>query len=538
VFGPSTEPILDNLERWREPLKIEGYELHGFQQFGLRRAMESDFWFWNWSTGAEKSFCCAAAAKELFAQDRIDQVIACTVSDSKLDLCKFFTNAGLDAVVNDGTKPKRRRGYHQRHQVYVMNYDKLRVDYDEIEELIAGARTVFIFDEASKIVIAGKRNKARQAFEKLIRLTLSDSKVWPMSASVVNGNPLRFRDVFGIGQGRGNPLGPKHDFERRYADKITTVDIRTKTGKTFPLTNYDWNLTRLQEVRHRTGDRTQAVRKTDPGVREFFKGMQTIVARVQMSPDERKLAEAITDSAWGAYQRRETLGPYYHLLRVAANVPTALLHTELEVGKEIARIVGPDLITKIASTKLAKLNDKLTSIREQGDKVLVFTHWTTLTLHLIKDKIEVPHVVHFGVGQSDKESQRVKEEFKTDPDITCFLTSDAGAYGMNMQCARYVIQYDPTYSYDEGMQRASRIDRADSHLDGLTNYVFVTQDSVEERVWAANNGRRLISAAVQGTEEVQSYQTMTGRLWTPEEEARARLSESKATSWLILGNRL
>jgi superfamily II DNA or RNA helicase len=544
LFGPSCEQILKNLERWMEPLVIEGYELYKFQQFGLRRAFESEDWFWNWATGAGKSFVCAAAAKELFAQGAIDQVIACTVSDSKIDLCEFFTNAGLDAVVNDGGKPKRRRGYHERHQVYVMNYEKLWVDYAEIEELVAGAATVFIFDEAHKIVtdsltdVWGRdnRNNARKAFEDLVHLAAVGSKVWPMSASVVDGKPLRFRDVFGVGHGNDNPLGTQAEFERRYADDISTVELKTKRGKTFPLKVYDWNLARLQDVRHRVGDRTQTARKTDPGLRELFKGMATIVEHVQMSVDERNLADAITDRAWAAYQRGENLGPYYHLLRVSANVPWALRHSESEVAEEMVK--ADNAIGKITSTKLAKLNDKLEQIREQGDKVLVFTHWTSLTLHLIKDKIKVPHVVHWGTGQSEKESQRVKEEFKTDPDITCYLTSDAGTYGGNFQVARYVIQYDPTYSYDQGMQRASRIDRADSHLDGLTNYVYVTVDSVEERVWRVNNARRLISAAVQGTAELQSYQAMTGRAWTPQEAELARRSENESLPWLIFGDRI
>jgi SNF2 family DNA or RNA helicase len=185
------------------------------------------------------------------------------------------------------------------------------------------------------------------------------------------------------------------------------------------------------------------------------------------------------------------------------------------------------LIVQAESTKLAKLNEMLESIRESGDKVAVFTHWTNLTLHLIRDKIEVPHVVHWGVGQSEIDSQAAKDRFMTDPDITCFLSSDAGSHGLNLQCARYVIQYEPTYSYDDAMQRASRIDRADSHLDGLTNYVMVTESSVEQRVWNIQQDRRIISAATQGTEEVLSYGSN-----------RALLSETENLPWLIFGDRM
>lgn len=530
VFGKSAAPVLAAYEHFSEPLKIEGYDLHPFQQFSLRRAFEADFWFFNWATGAGKSFVAGAGAKELFDRREIDVVIACTVSKSKIDLCRFFQNAGLDAVVNDGTKPKRRKGYYQRHQVYVCNYEKLWVDYAEIEELITGANVLFVFDECHKIVCSGingsSPNKARRAFTKFWRLVGVRSKVWPMSASVVNGNPLRFRDVFDLGR-KDNPLGSVNAFQNRYADEVKVIDIETRTGKTFPLTVPQWNFGRLQEIRHRVGDRTQTARKTDPGLREYFKGMATIVERVQMSREERTLADAIVEKAYEAHCDNKNLKPYYDLLRYTANTAAALLHTEHEEGQELAEEHAA-LIAKITPSKLEMLNDKLESIREQGDQVLVFTHFTTLTLHLIKDQISVPHVVHYGVGQSDKESQRVKDEFKANPDITCFFTSDAGTYGLNMQNARYVIQYEPTYSYDEGMQRASRIDRSDSHLDGLTNYVFVTEDSVEERVWAINHDRRILSGIVQGTTEVLSHGNTE----------RARRSEAENVMWLIFGERI
>ena len=78
------------------------------------------------------------------------------------------------------------------------------------------------------------------------------------------------------------------------------------------------------------------------------------------------------------------------------------------------------------------------------------------------------------------------------------------------------------------MQRASRIDRSDSHLDGLTNYVYVTEQSVEERVWQINQQRRIISGVVQGTQEVLSHGV---------DAERARLSEAQNLAWLLFGER-
>lgn len=542
VLGPSCEPILKDYERFSEPLKIEGYELHPFQQFSLQRAFETDFWYYNWATGAGKSFVCAAGAKELFARGQIDLVIACTMTESKIDLCRFFTKAGIDAVINDGLKPKRTKGYAAGHQAYIANYEKLWVDGTAIGELATDKRVLWVFDETHRLLSdltnGSVYNNARKAFMGHLQRCAPGTKVWPMSASVVDGNPLRFRDVFSLDGSPNNPLGSQAQFQARYADSIKTIPLKRQRGRPFDLTVFDWNSSRLQEVRHRVGGRTQAVRKSDPGVAPLFKGLQTIVVPIQASKHEHELADILIDRAYRDWRANPDLdlSPYYTMLRYAANTALALRRTHFEVGQQIAA-EHSDLIDKITNTKLAKLNEQLESIRESGDKVLVFTHWTNLGLLLIAPDITVPHVVHYGTGQSAAASQEAREQFWNDPDITCFLTSDAGAHGLNMQCARYVIQLEPTYSFDLGMQRSSRIDRADSHLDGLTNYVYVTENSVEERVWTCNNGRRMLSAAVQGTAEHQSYEAMTGRPWTPQEAERARQAEADNTRWLMFGDR-
>lgn len=531
VFGSSCAAIFADYARWAEPLKVEGYDLYGFQQFALRRAFERRDFFFNFATGAGKSFIQAVAAKDLFARDELDVVIACTTTGSKINQARFYENAGLDAVVNDGTKARRAKVYRERHQVYVCNYEKLAVDFPALQQLCVGRRVLFAFDEATKIITGDstKKNRARVAFERLWPDCHPDTKVWPMSASVVGGNPLRYFDVYSIAD-EVNPLGTERAFTTRYADKIETIELRTSTGKRFPLTNITWNHTRLQEIRHRVGDRTQVARKTDPGIAHLFKELQTVVEPIQMSPGQRKLAEAIIDKARDAYGRGETMKPFYDLLRTTAVTPLALRHTSHEVGQELAADFA-DTLDTLSNAKLDRLNEQLTELREEGSKCLVFTHWTTLGLHLIKDAIEVPYVAHYGTGQSATERQAAQDSFKANPDLTCFLTSDAGKEGLNMQVARVVIQLDPTYQYDDTYQRASRIHRADSHLDGLTNIIYVTENSVEERVWRTNLAGRLISEAIQGS--VESLNFGGDLTWADRE--RAQRSEAHNLAWMIFG---
>lgn len=512
IWTPSTAGIRAAIDRWSGPLDIDGYALRPFQTFSLNRALErartgtdntERFWFWNWSAGAGKSFTSGAAAKSLFDSGDIDLVIACTLSKLKENLRRTFVSpAGLDAVINDGTKPRRIKGYDEDHQVWVMNYEKLWVDEEHLAALVHGRRVLWCLDEGHKLITDGAQNKARQALNRMVRDCTAT--VWPMSATVVGGNPLRYRDVFSLdGHPVRNPLGTKTDFIARYAERVRDIPIKAKSGQRFSFTVYDWDLAALQEVRHRVGDRTMAVRKTDPGVREQFKGFETVPVMVQASPAARELLNLITDRARAARERGEGLAPYYLMARIACINPEALRHSASPEAQQLAED-RPSLLEARYSAKIEMLNEMLEGIREGGDKAVTFCHWTELGVLPLSRHLTVPHVLHHG-GQTARESQDAQDRFKTDPDLTAFLSSDAGSHGLSMQCARYVIQTDPVYSYDDFIQRASRIDRADSHLDGLTNYVLITEDSVEERVWEICDARRQLASAVQGTAEEFSY---------------------------------
>ena len=532
IWSPSTKAIREDIERRSQPLDIGGYEFRPFQTFSLNRTLDrsrlgrnnSDrFYFWNWSAGCGKSFCSGAAVKDLFDSGDIDLVVACTLSKLKENLRRTFVSpAGLDAIVNDGTKAKRQRVYGEDHQVWVMNYEKLWVDEAEITDLVSGKRVAWVLDEGHKLISDAGHNKARMALDRMTRLCTAT--VWPMSATVVGGNPLRFRDVFSLdGRPRSNPLGTKTDFISRYADQVNTIPMKSRTGASYTVTSYDWNLGDLQDVRHRVGERTMAVRKTEPGVREQFKGIECLLTPIQPTQATRDLLDLITNRAKEAHERGEGLAPYYLMARVACINPEGLLHSTSPEAQELVA-ARPSLFDHRHSAKIEILNDMLEGIREAQDKAVVFCHWTNQGIIPLVRHLTVPHVLHYG-EQSARESQAAQDRFKADPDVTAFCSSDAGTHGLNLQEARYVINVDPTYSYDDLAQRNARIDRADSHLDGLTAYVYVTEGSVEERVWEECQARRRLAAAVQGTQEELSYG-----------EGHEPVDEKRNLRWLLFGD--
>lgn len=459
-----------------------------------------------------KTMMAAAGAQELVVnRGEVDLVLFFTLRKLKINMMRAVEGATeLKAMINEGTPERRRRRYQavsdgsSPERVLIMNYEKAHVDLEPLKKLVAGRRVLFVFDEVQKILRGtNNANRARKGMNDLVMST-AHSTVWPMSASVVKASPFRYHDAFEI-LGK-NPLGTRKDFLDRYCEKVSSFTLDNGVV----IKNYDWDTDALAEVRHRVAKVTQPVRKTDPGVREFFKGMQTVIIPVQQSDQERKLYDLIAADLSTRMDEDPdadltVANQYIMAMRFMCNTPAALKYSDSQVAQEVVARY-PKLIDT-PSTKFEMICEQIQEIRDQGDQVVVFTQWTYLTLFLLAKELrtrKIPYVTHYGTGMTDREAQQAQDTFKNDPDMTVFLSSDAGAYGLNFQNARYVINVEAPYDPDVLMQRNDRIDRSDSHLEGLTAYIYVTDDSVEEHVWKVNQDRRAVSAATQGTVETLS----------------------------------
>lgn len=540
IASPEVHDSLERIRTWAQPWQPEGFggTLYPYQQFSLRRAIErveeqgwqKDGFFFNWGTGSGKSIAAAAGVQELLVnRGEVDLVLVFTMRTMKRNLARHIEQfAQATTHVIDGTKAQRRKRYQETtSKVWVLNYEKARVDYEELEAAIRDKSVLFIFDEVSKILRGeNARNKSRVGMDKLMKRT-SRSVIWPMSASVVSHSPFRYHDTFEL-MNTHNPLGTRKDFAERYCEDIRTFMLRGR----IPITDYKWSMDALSEVRHRVVDQVQTLRKTDPGVRENFKSMTTEVIKVQLSREEQYLMDAVMDDAEEQAELLKdefTITEHYMALRFISNTAEGLPQSGSQAVQRIVDKVGLDTIERTQSTKFEMVADLIEEIQEQGDQVVVFTHWTHMSLFPLSkllQKRKLKHVIHYGTGMSDKEAQKAQDTFKADPSITAFVSSDAGAMGLNFQNARYVIMVESPYDYDLFMQRRDRIDRADSYLDGLTCYVFVAEHKVEERIWDTMNKRRLISSMVQGTVEDLS------RL-DPEEIRQAEMSENQFAHHLL-----
>jgi SNF2 family DNA or RNA helicase len=508
---PSAVKVLETYARWSEPLVVDNYTLpdksdgspgtlYPFQQYGLRKAFDSPnhYFFFNWGTGTGKGTAASAGAQQLFNEDKIDLVYVFTLKKMKINLTREFNAKTILKARNiEGTKAYREKEFAKEDaQVYVMNYEKANFDYLILANRLKKKRVLFILDEVQKILTftGNTSNKAGQGVRKLIR-TSKRHYAWGMSATVIGKNPERFWRLFDIPEGV-NPLGRLGDFRREYCDEIITRDRRWGQEQ-----EYVWNPIKLTEVRHRIAPWSHSVRKDDPGIRDLFKETQFIPVPYQLSEEDRTLYDFVLNAA-AEDKDRDNWGEYYRVLRYISMSAESLKYSNSELAQILVEAY-PDLTSDTSACFEAVL-DLVEKIQDQDDKVVMFCSFTNLELFLLSkqmNKRNIKHVIHYGTGMSDKEAQKAQDDFKADPSIVAFLSSDAGSHGLSFQEARYVINVDLPYSQDILIQRNNRIHRVDSYLDDLTMYGFYAENTVQERIWEINNERRSISAIIQGTSE-------------------------------------
>lgn len=138
------------------------------------------------------------------------------------------------------------------------------------------------------------------------------------------------------------------------------------------------------------------------------------------------------------------------------------------------------------NAKLDLLVDLLEEIILSGEKACVFSKYKrmqdVITFRLQKEP-ELRDVKIAYVNGSLSSAQRYEEtytKFRDNPDYKILLMSDAGAEGVNLSKARYLIEYEPADSYLVQTQRRGRIERADSIHDTVFVYQLVAEKSYDE----------------------------------------------------------
>ncbi len=150
---------------------------------------------------------------------------------------------------------------------------------------------------------------------------------------------------------------------------------------------------------------------------------------------------------------------------------------------------------KAGSAKFDLLLPKLVELAAEGEKVLIFSQFTTL-LDLLKPELKREKLRFEYLDGKTKDRQACVDTFQNSPDIPLFLISlKAGGIGLNLTAASWVFLLDPWWN---PAVEAQAIDR--THRIGQTSTVFanrlIVRDTIEEKVLALQQEKRELADSI------------------------------------------
>lgn len=148
-------------------------------------------------------------------------------------------------------------------------------------------------------------------------------------------------------------------------------------------------------------------------------------------------------------------------------------------------------------TKIDEVMAIVNNLLEEGEgKVVIFSQWERM-LRILKDELDRNNVdfcfLHGGVPSVKRKN--LIDRFREDPDCRVFLSTDAGATGLNLQSASLLINLDLPWNPAVLEQRIARIYRL-----GQANPVqiinMVAKDTIEERMLSTLTFKSNLAAGI------------------------------------------
>jgi superfamily II DNA/RNA helicase len=164
------------------------------------------------------------------------------------------------------------------------------------------------------------------------------------------------------------------------------------------------------------------------------------------------------------------------------------------------------------SSKLEELNHLLGQLaREDGRKIILFSEWTT-TLNLVAPLLNKNKMKYVRLQGSvpQKQRQRLVHEFQKDPECKVFLTTNAGATGLNLQAANVVINVDLPWNPAVLEQRISRAHRM-GQKGPVQVFLLITERTIEENLLGSLSAKhQLAQAALDPDSDLDRVDLETG----------------------------
>lgn len=146
------------------------------------------------------------------------------------------------------------------------------------------------------------------------------------------------------------------------------------------------------------------------------------------------------------------------------------------------QLLGDDFDQEgVESSKFEQFKELLDEVVEGGEKVLVFSQFTSM-MNIMEKDLKEKKINYLRLDGSTQNRQQLVDEFNTNENVKVFLISlKAGGVGLNLTAASSVFIYDPWWNpmaEKQAIDRAHRIGQKRS----VNVYKFITKNSIEEKI--------------------------------------------------------
>lgn len=432
--------------------------LYPYQREGVRfcanagRAILAD------EMGLGKTVQAIATAELLRSEQFVGQVVVLCPTTLKYQWkreIERFTNA--TAIVIEGTPEQRREQLNTTDATYkIASYHSINQQLKELETLDTD---MIIMDEVQRL-----KNWNTQ-------IARSVRRIHARYAVILSGTPLenRLEELYSIVELADQfLLSPYYLFKDRY---IITDD----TGRTIGYRN-------LGEVGQRVSSVMLRRRKQDVALQlpaRIDKKLFVPMTREQMEAhNDLKLQAARLVAKWHRQHFLPEIDRKQLLLTLQQMRMTC---DSLYVLDEHSRFD-----TKVEETMNILDECGVTLNGEgggsSGPKVVIFSQWERMT-RLVAQELECSGVefVYLHGNVPARERQKRVETFQNDPQVRVFLSTDAGATGLNLQVANVVINLDLPWNPAVLEQRVGRIHRL-GQTRGIEVIQLISAGTIEEEM--------------------------------------------------------
>jgi SNF2 family DNA or RNA helicase len=418
----------------------------------------------------------------------VDKVLVVCLSPLKTqwaeDGIRKFTDA--EPLVIQGTPVKRKQLYAAipSADYVIMNYEMVLQDIDLLLEMQKKGEFDFdlvIFDEAHKM-----KNR-------LAKTNIAASKLKIKYKFFLSGTPLMNKpeEIYGLFQ-VANPkiFGKYAEFKKKHLNY-------QYNGKFLDLVGYK----NLDEIRDKFGQ--YFLRRTDKEVEMDLPEMTEKNEYVEMTPFQRKLDKELQDAHESANKRvgaarkaglsKEEMAKIEGAARGYFNMRIALfdspelfeMSTSANIKDKYGKLVK-DTKGARKSPKLDRLLDIVEELVDNGEKVVIFTQFKRMAQILyreIKKRAKTNVVAYYGGLTEEQRTKRIAM-FKKRKDCQVFVSTESGSTGLNLQFAKYLINYDLPWTPAIWEQRKGRIRRLGSAFNKVKVINLLVEDSIDEMMYA------------------------------------------------------